>query len=65
MQVPDYYKIIKKPMDLGTVKNKLEHVPDRGRPRQYTTPMEVRDDIRQVLAPPPPPTTYSHLELPL
>ena len=35
-------------MDLGTIKAKLEHHPERGKPRVYTTPQEVRDDIRQV-----------------
>lgn len=46
--MPDYYKIVKKPMDLGTIKSKLEHHPERGKLRTYTTPNEVRDDIRQV-----------------
>ncbi len=48
MQIPDYYKIVKKPMDLGTIKQKLEHHPERGRPRAYQTPFEFRDDVRQV-----------------
>ena len=48
MQIPDYYKIVKKPMDLGTIKQKLEHHPERGRPRAYQTPYEFRDDVRQV-----------------
>ena len=47
-QIPDYYKIVKKPMDLGTIKQKLEHHPERGRPRAYQTPHEFRDDVRQV-----------------
>lgn len=48
VQVPDYYKIIKKPMDLGTVKNKLEDKPERGQPRAYQDPYELLADVRQV-----------------
>lgn len=50
-QVPDYYKIIKKPMDLGTVKQKLEDKPERGQPRQYKDPYEFLADVRQVRSP--------------
>jgi hypothetical protein len=39
--VPDYWGVIKHPMDLGTVKNKIAQ-------RQYKTPLEARDDIRLV-----------------
>lgn len=46
--MPDYYKIIKKPMDLGTVKNKLEDKPERGQPRAYKDPYELLGDVRQV-----------------
>ena len=60
LQVPDYYKIIRKPMDLGTVKSKLEHHPERGKPRVYTTPYEVRDDIRQASPLPPFPGLNIH-----
>ena len=51
LQVPDYYKIIKKPMDLGTVKNKLEDKPERGQPRAYQDPYELLADVRQVRRP--------------
>jgi Bromodomain len=51
LQVPDYYKIIKKPMDLGTVKNKLEDKPERGQPRAYKDPYELLGDVRQVRRP--------------
>lgn len=38
-KVPDYYNIIKHPMDLGTVKSKLLS-------NQYSTPMEFAADVR-------------------
>ena len=47
-QVPDYYKIVKNPMDLGTVKTKLEHNSQRGQYRQYQNPYELLQDVRQV-----------------
>jgi len=45
--VPDYYKIIKNPMDLGTVKQKLESRPDKGQERMYTNPYDFCNDVRQ------------------
>lgn len=39
--VPTYYQIIKHPMDLGTIKNKLDG-------RQYSDPYQFRDDVRLV-----------------
>lgn len=41
-QIFDYYTIIKKPMDLGTVKKKLDA-------RQYATPQEFKDDVNQIV----------------
>ncbi|KAF7727505.1 hypothetical protein EC973_007483 [Apophysomyces ossiformis] len=40
---PDYFKIIKRPMDLGTVKRKLEN-------RQYESFRRFEDDIRLMLS---------------
>ena len=57
VQVPDYYKIVKVPMDLGTVKQNLEHRPEKGQPRKYKTPAEFCRDVRQV----PPPSFRSAL----
>ncbi|XP_041370721.1 bromodomain-containing protein 3-like isoform X2 [Gigantopelta aegis] len=37
----DYYDIIKKPMDLGTIRRKLES-------REYSTPSEVAEDVRVI-----------------
>eukprot|EP01025_Chloroclados_australasicus_P051971 TRINITY_DN6051_c0_g4_i2.p1 TRINITY_DN6051_c0_g4~~TRINITY_DN6051_c0_g4_i2.p1 ORF type:complete len:697 (-),score=125.83 TRINITY_DN6051_c0_g4_i2:397-2487(-) len=39
----DYYRIIKKPMDLGTVHSNLTK-----RPRQFKTPLQFRDAVRLV-----------------
>ncbi|GFN82764.1 hypothetical protein PoB_000927000, partial [Plakobranchus ocellatus] len=39
--LPDYYDIIKKPMDLGTVKKKMDE-------RQYRTAGEFAEDVRQI-----------------
>eukprot|EP00887_Chlorella_sp_A99_P005831 scaffold1.g5831.t1 len=39
--VPNYYQIIKNPMDLGTIKSKLER-------RKYTDVYQFRDDVRLV-----------------
>ncbi|CAD5229514.1 unnamed protein product [Bursaphelenchus okinawaensis] len=36
--IPDYYVVIKKPIDLGTIKRKFDA-------RQYADPSEVRDDV--------------------
>jgi hypothetical protein len=38
MNLPDYFEIIKKPMDLGTVKSKLEQ-------NRYTEPAQVLKDV--------------------
>lgn len=43
-QAADYYQIIKKPMDLGTVGKKLS----KGGHRDYTDPMQFRDDMRLI-----------------
>ena len=43
-QAADYYVIIKQPMDLGTVGKKLS----RGGQREYTDPMQFRDDMRLI-----------------
>ena len=40
MQIPDYFEIIKKPMDLGTVKSKLQR-------NDYKEPVQVLRDILQ------------------
>jgi hypothetical protein len=39
--IPDYFKYISRPMDLGTVKMKLQR-------REYATPMEACEDIRLI-----------------
>ncbi|KAJ7559222.1 hypothetical protein O6H91_04G074700 [Diphasiastrum complanatum] len=39
LRLPDYHKVIKKPMDLGTVKKKFES-------GQYQSPMEFAEDVR-------------------
>ncbi len=41
LNLHDYYDIIKVPMDLGTIKRKLEN-------KQYATPDELRDDVRLI-----------------
>ncbi|KAF5828893.1 Bromodomain-containing protein [Dunaliella salina] len=41
LNIPDYHTYIKHPMDVGTVKKKL----DSG---MYKSPLEVRDDVRLV-----------------
>ncbi|CAD5234292.1 unnamed protein product [Bursaphelenchus xylophilus] len=41
LNIPDYYVVIKKPMDLGTIKRKFDA-------RQYATPEEIRDDVHLV-----------------
>ena len=38
LQLPDYYDIVKQPMDLSTVKKKFDA-------KQYATPEEFRDDV--------------------
>lgn len=48
LNIPDYYEVISQPMDLSTISQRLEHDPRRGRQRQYSSPLEFRDDIRQV-----------------
>ena len=41
LKIPDYHTYIKTPMDLGTVKQKLTK-------REYSTPLEVCEDIRLI-----------------
>lgn len=43
LKLTDYHQIIKKPMDLGTVKKKLEN-------REYSTPDEVATDVRLIFS---------------
>jgi hypothetical protein len=43
LNLSDYYQIIKKPMDLGTVKKKLEN-------REYATPDEFAADVRLIFS---------------
>mmetsp|Transcript_26588 Transcript_26588/g.67724 ORF Transcript_26588/g.67724 Transcript_26588/m.67724 type:complete len:585 (-) Transcript_26588:1605-3359(-) len=41
LRIPDYFNYIKHPMDLGTVKQKLQA-------KQYATPLEVCEDVRLI-----------------
>ncbi|GMH46103.1 hypothetical protein BSKO_14067 [Bryopsis sp. KO-2023] len=50
LNIPDYFTVVSKPMDLGTISKKLEQDSARGLDRRYSTPMEFRDDMRQVWA---------------
>lgn len=43
LNLPDYHQIIKQPMDLGTVKKKLEN-------REYATPEEFASDVRLIFS---------------
>ena len=43
-QFPDYSHHVKKPMDLGTIGKKL----NKSGHRDYTDPLQFRDDVRQV-----------------
>ncbi|XP_023687160.1 E3 ubiquitin-protein ligase TRIM33 isoform X2 [Paramormyrops kingsleyae] len=45
--VPNYYKIIKQPMDLNTVKQKLQQLQDS---QHYRTPLEFVSDVRLVFS---------------
>ncbi|KAK9820597.1 hypothetical protein WJX72_012140 [[Myrmecia] bisecta] len=45
LKCPDYYTVIKHPMDLGTVNERLG---SRKIPRIYSTIYEFRDDMRQI-----------------
>ncbi|KAK9901605.1 hypothetical protein WJX75_004329 [Coccomyxa subellipsoidea] len=38
---PEYHKVVKQPMDLGTIRSRLDR-------RQYSNPQEYCDDMRQV-----------------
>ncbi|XP_017246613.1 transcription factor GTE7 [Daucus carota subsp. sativus] len=42
LRLPDYYEVVKRPMDLGTVKSKLDK-------RVYRTPLEFARDVRLTL----------------
>ncbi len=46
LQVPNYYKIIKHPMDLTLVKRKLQ----RKNPLHYKSPKEFVSDVRLVFS---------------
>lgn len=46
LQVPNYYKIIKKPMDLTQVKQKLQ----LKHPQHYQSPNEFVSDVRLVFS---------------
>ncbi|GAQ85915.1 Transcription initiation factor TFIID [Klebsormidium nitens] len=46
MNLPDYHEVIKKPMDLGTIKDKL----DKKDGHSYRTPEEVAADVRLVFS---------------
>eukprot|EP01018_Ginkgo_biloba_P016486 Gb_04671 [translate_table: standard] len=39
LNIPDYYKVITRPMDLGTVKTRLEN-------ERYSSPLEFAEDVR-------------------
>ncbi|GLJ44345.1 hypothetical protein SUGI_0928710 [Cryptomeria japonica] len=43
LKIPDYFKIITEPMDLGTIKTKLEM-------RRYLSPIDFASDVRLTLA---------------
>ena len=51
---PDYFDIIKFPMDMGTIQKKIPAKPRSGQtrsdPNAYTSPYEFRDDMRLVWA---------------
>lgn len=42
LDMDDYFKIVKKPMDLGTIKQKLKT-------NQYATTSDIATDVRQVI----------------
>lgn len=46
--IPDYFNIVKKPMDFTTVLKKLEHKPEKNTRRQYDDVYQFRDDVRQI-----------------
>ena len=52
MKCLDYFDIVKRPMDLGTIQKKFPGKPKatgRGsEPRTYSSPLEFRDDMRLV-----------------
>jgi hypothetical protein len=46
MELPDYHEVIKKPMDLGTIRDKMDKKDGQG----YQTPEQVAADIRLVFS---------------
>ncbi|CAD7701277.1 unnamed protein product [Ostreobium quekettii] len=47
-QCPNYYEVVRHPMDLGTVGERLGLGRDAG--KRYADPLEFRDDVRQIFA---------------
>lgn len=48
LKCPDYFNIIKVPMDFGTISKRLEHKPEKGIVRQYKDPRDFVADMRLV-----------------
>lgn len=50
LNIPDYLTVVKFPMDLGTISKRLEASTNKPIDRSYKSPLEFRDDVRQVWA---------------
>lgn len=48
LKCPDYFTIVKTPMDFGTILKKLEHKPEKGIFRMYNDPADFVADMRLV-----------------